>query len=46
MGVETSFFGDAISAKGTGRLHQIEGRMDWTMYRKILANNLLPLKGG
>uniref|UniRef100_A0AAY5KUE3 Transposase Tc1-like domain-containing protein n=1 Tax=Esox lucius TaxID=8010 RepID=A0AAY5KUE3_ESOLU len=31
-----------FSAKGTGRLHSIEGRMDGAMYRKILANNLLP----
>ncbi|CDQ98778.1 unnamed protein product [Oncorhynchus mykiss] len=31
-----------FSAKGTGRLHRIEGRMDGAMYRKILANNLLP----
>uniref|UniRef100_A0AAZ3STH8 Transposase n=1 Tax=Oncorhynchus tshawytscha TaxID=74940 RepID=A0AAZ3STH8_ONCTS len=30
-----------FSAKGTGRLHRIEGRMDWAMYREILANNLL-----
>ncbi|KAK6299813.1 hypothetical protein J4Q44_G00298460 [Coregonus suidteri] len=29
-------------AKGTGRLHRIEGRMDGAMYREILANNLLP----
>uniref|UniRef100_A0AAZ3R4E8 Transposase n=1 Tax=Oncorhynchus tshawytscha TaxID=74940 RepID=A0AAZ3R4E8_ONCTS len=31
-----------FSAKGTGRLQRIEGRMDGAMYRKILANNLLP----
>uniref|UniRef100_A0AAZ3NQ95 Transposase Tc1-like domain-containing protein n=1 Tax=Oncorhynchus tshawytscha TaxID=74940 RepID=A0AAZ3NQ95_ONCTS len=31
-----------FSAKGTGRLHRIEGRMDGAMYRTILANNLLP----
>ncbi|KAL0193246.1 hypothetical protein M9458_011542, partial [Cirrhinus mrigala] len=31
-----------FSAKGTGRLHRIEGRMDGAMYRKILGNNLLP----
>uniref|UniRef100_A0AAZ3QF02 Transposase n=1 Tax=Oncorhynchus tshawytscha TaxID=74940 RepID=A0AAZ3QF02_ONCTS len=31
-----------FSAKGTGRLHRIEGRMDRAMYREILANNLLP----
>uniref|UniRef100_A0A8C7G831 Transposase Tc1-like domain-containing protein n=1 Tax=Oncorhynchus kisutch TaxID=8019 RepID=A0A8C7G831_ONCKI len=31
-----------FSAKATGRLHRIEGRMDGAMYRKILANNLLP----
>ncbi|CDR18374.1 unnamed protein product [Oncorhynchus mykiss] len=31
-----------FSAKGTGRLHRIEGRMDAAMYREILANNLIP----
>ncbi|CDQ73294.1 unnamed protein product [Oncorhynchus mykiss] len=31
-----------FSAKGTGQLHLIEGRMDGAMYREILANNLLP----
>uniref|UniRef100_A0A8C7JWT5 Transposase n=1 Tax=Oncorhynchus kisutch TaxID=8019 RepID=A0A8C7JWT5_ONCKI len=31
-----------FSAKGTGRLHRIEGRMDGAMYRDILVNNLLP----
>ena len=31
-----------FSAKGTGRLHRIEGRMDGAMYREILANNLIP----
>uniref|UniRef100_A0AAY5KGU3 Transposase Tc1-like domain-containing protein n=1 Tax=Esox lucius TaxID=8010 RepID=A0AAY5KGU3_ESOLU len=31
-----------FSAKGTGRRHRIEGRMDGAMYRKTLANNLLP----
>uniref|UniRef100_A0AAY5KWW1 Transposase Tc1-like domain-containing protein n=1 Tax=Esox lucius TaxID=8010 RepID=A0AAY5KWW1_ESOLU len=31
-----------FSAKGTGRLHRIEGRMDGAMYHEILANNLLP----
>uniref|UniRef100_A0A8C7MLT3 Transposase Tc1-like domain-containing protein n=1 Tax=Oncorhynchus kisutch TaxID=8019 RepID=A0A8C7MLT3_ONCKI len=31
-----------FSAKGTGRLHRIEGRMDGAMYLEILANNLLP----
>uniref|UniRef100_A0A8C7LNS2 Transposase Tc1-like domain-containing protein n=1 Tax=Oncorhynchus mykiss TaxID=8022 RepID=A0A8C7LNS2_ONCMY len=31
-----------FSAKGTGQLHRIEGRMDGTMYREILTNNLLP----
>ncbi len=36
MGVEQCF-GGCFSAKGTGRLHRIEA-----MYRKILANNLLP----
>ncbi len=29
-----------FSAKGTGRLHRIEGRMDGAMYREILGNNL------
>ncbi len=32
----------SFSAKGTGRLHHIEGRMNGAMYREILANNLLP----
>uniref|UniRef100_A0AAY5K9E8 Tc1-like transposase DDE domain-containing protein n=1 Tax=Esox lucius TaxID=8010 RepID=A0AAY5K9E8_ESOLU len=32
-----------LSAKGTGQLHRIEGRIDGAMYREILANNLLPL---
>ena len=31
-----------FSAKGTGRLHRIEGRMNAAMYREILGNNLLP----
>ncbi|KAI4902934.1 hypothetical protein NFI96_003306 [Prochilodus magdalenae] len=31
-----------FSAKGTGRLHRIVGRMDGAMYREVLANNLLP----
>ncbi len=31
-----------FSAKGTGRLHRIEGRMDGAMYHEILANNLIP----
>uniref|UniRef100_A0A673MHA2 Transposase Tc1-like domain-containing protein n=1 Tax=Sinocyclocheilus rhinocerous TaxID=307959 RepID=A0A673MHA2_9TELE len=31
-----------FSAKGTGRLHRIEGRMDGAIYREILGNNLLP----
>ncbi len=29
-----------FSAKGTGWLHRIEGRMDGAMYREILGNNL------
>ncbi len=29
-----------FSAKGTGRLHRIEGRMDGAMYCEILGNNL------
>uniref|UniRef100_A0A8C7PMU4 Transposase Tc1-like domain-containing protein n=1 Tax=Oncorhynchus mykiss TaxID=8022 RepID=A0A8C7PMU4_ONCMY len=36
------FLWGCFSAKGTGRLHRIEGRMDGAMYREILANNLLP----
>ncbi|CAM4639771.1 unnamed protein product [Leuciscus chuanchicus] len=31
-----------FSAKGTGQLHRIEGRMDGAMYREILTNNFLP----
>ena len=31
-----------FSAKGTGRLHRIDGKMDGAMYRKILSDNLLP----
>lgn len=31
-----------FSAKGTGQLHRIEGRMDGAMYREILSDNLLP----
>ena len=31
-----------FSAKGTGRLHPIEGRMNGVMYREIWGNNLLP----
>ena len=31
-----------FSAKGTGRLHHIDGKMDGAMYRKILSDNLLP----
>ena len=31
-----------FSAKGTGRLHRIEGRMNGAMYREILGDNLLP----
>ena len=31
-----------FSAKGTGRLHHIEGRMNGAMYREILGDNLLP----
>uniref|UniRef100_A0A3B4TCH2 Tc1-like transposase DDE domain-containing protein n=1 Tax=Seriola dumerili TaxID=41447 RepID=A0A3B4TCH2_SERDU len=34
-----------FSAKGTGQLHCIEGRMDGAMYREILAKNLLPSVG-
>ena len=29
-------------AKGIGRLHRIEGRMNGAMYREILGDNLLP----
>ena len=28
-----------FSAKGTGRLHRIEGRMNGAMYREILGDN-------
>ncbi len=31
-----------LSARGTGRLHIIEGRMNGEMYRDILDKNLLP----
>ena len=31
-----------FSAKGTGQLHSIEGRMNGSMYREILGDNLLP----
>ena len=31
-----------FSAKGTGRLHRIEMRIDRVMYREILGDNLLP----
>ncbi|KAI4876250.1 hypothetical protein NFI96_009865 [Prochilodus magdalenae] len=35
-------FGGCFSAKDTGLLHRIKGRMDGAMYHKILSNNLLP----
>ena len=31
-----------FSAKGTGRLHRIEGRMNGAMYQEILGDNFLP----
>uniref|UniRef100_A0AAY4B034 Transposase Tc1-like domain-containing protein n=1 Tax=Denticeps clupeoides TaxID=299321 RepID=A0AAY4B034_9TELE len=31
-----------FSAKGTGQLHRINGKMNGAMYRKILSDNLLP----
>ena len=31
-----------FSAKGTGWLHRIKGRMNGAMYREILCDNLLP----
>ena len=31
-----------FSAKGTGRLNRIEGRMNGAMHREILGDNLLP----
>ena len=34
-------FWGCLSAKGTGRLHCIEGRMNGAMYRDILGENLL-----
>ena len=33
---------ECFSAKGTGRLHYIEGRMNGAMYQEILGDNLLP----
>ncbi|KAK6306446.1 hypothetical protein J4Q44_G00233710 [Coregonus suidteri] len=41
-GGENIILWGCFSAKGTGRLHRIEGRMDGAMYREILANNFLP----
>ncbi|CDQ83393.1 unnamed protein product [Oncorhynchus mykiss] len=41
-GGENIILWGCFSAKGTGRLHRIEGRMDGAMHREILANNLLP----
>ena len=41
MEVETFFWG-CFSAKATGRLHRIEGRMNGAMYWEILGDNLLP----
>ena len=35
-------FWGCFSAKGTGRLHRIEGRMDGAMYWEMLGDNLLP----
>ena len=32
-----------FSAKGTGRLYRIEGKMNGAVYREILADNLLLL---
>ena len=29
-----------FSAKGAGRLHRVEGKMDWAKYREILSENL------
>jgi len=31
-----------FSAKGTGKLIRVEGRMNRAMYREILSQNLLP----
>jgi len=31
-----------FSAKETGKLIRVEGRMNWAMYREILNQNLLP----
>ena len=35
-------FCGCFSAKGTGRLHPIEERMNGAMYQAILGDNLLP----
>ncbi|KAI4875649.1 hypothetical protein NFI96_000346 [Prochilodus magdalenae] len=40
-GGDIMFWG-CFSAKDTGLLHRISGRMDGAMYRKILNDNLLP----
>ncbi|KAI4874848.1 hypothetical protein NFI96_010395 [Prochilodus magdalenae] len=37
-----TMFWMCFSAKGTGLLHHISGRMDGAMYHKILTDNLLP----
>jgi len=42
MGEGTSCFGAVFSAKGTGKLIRVEGRMNRAMYREILSKNLLP----
>jgi len=42
MGEETSCFGAVFSAKGTGKLICVEGRINGAMYCEILRQNLLP----
>ena len=41
-GGENLMLWGCFSAKGTGQLHRIEGKMNGAMYREILDDNLLP----